>query len=217
MTKLFEEMEDRKESINDAIKRIIEEMFNEELTDDDVEQITSSLGLSDVIALDTAYTQGDEEKVRNIIGPLPQLEYSMGGRHARSAAAARPAPAAAAQAPAAAPQQGQAAPQGAANTSYSGDDAAADGLAPEDEEMIEGYTVLPNIDMDRYPEINGLEGPFRTRSGHVIYYDPIEGSYYDKDRDMYISNDEWQQMDAKSPDRNVIEMTEWLKKRAGIK
>lgn len=63
------------------------------------------------------------------------------------------------------------------------------------EELDEGYKILPNIDMSRYPEINGLEGPFRTLSGHVIYYDPKEGKYYDKDRDMYISYDEFQQMD----------------------
>jgi hypothetical protein len=63
------------------------------------------------------------------------------------------------------------------------------------ESLKEGYTVLPPMDMERYTELPGLEGPFRTRSGKVIYYDPKEGMYYDRDSDMYISYDEWRQMD----------------------
>ncbi|MDA8883055.1 hypothetical protein N9I00_01495 [bacterium] len=63
------------------------------------------------------------------------------------------------------------------------------------EELQEGYKVLPPIDKDKYGEIDGLEGPFRTLNGHVVYYDPKEGSYYDKDKDMYISYDEFRQMD----------------------
>lgn len=62
--------------------------------------------------------------------------------------------------------------------------------------LTEGYKVLPPIDKDRYQEIEGLEGPFRTLSGAVVYYDPKEGSYYDKDRDMYLSYDEFRQMDT---------------------
>ena len=63
-------------------------------------------------------------------------------------------------------------------------------------QLKEGYKVLPAIDKERYPEINGLEGPFRTLNGGVVYYDPKEGSYYDKDRDMYLSYDEFRQMDT---------------------
>lgn len=63
------------------------------------------------------------------------------------------------------------------------------------QEINEGYKVLPPIDKDKYGEIEGLEGPFRTLNGHVVYYDPKEGSYYDKDKDMYISYDEFRQMD----------------------
>ena len=63
------------------------------------------------------------------------------------------------------------------------------------QEINEGYKVLPPIDKDKYGEIDGLEGPFRTLNGHVVYYDPKEGSYYDKDKDMYISYDEFRQMD----------------------
>ena len=63
------------------------------------------------------------------------------------------------------------------------------------QQSLEGYKVLPNIDRDRYGERDGLEGPFRTLSGKVVYYDPKEGSYYDPDTDMYLSYDEFQQYD----------------------
>ena len=55
----------------------------------------------------------------------------------------------------------------------------------------EGYKVLPPMDKERYDEIPGLEGPFTTLSGKVVYYDPKEGAYYDRDTDMYLSNDEY--------------------------
>lgn len=64
------------------------------------------------------------------------------------------------------------------------------------EDLQEGYKILPQIDKDKYPEINGLEGPFRTLNGAVVYYDPKEGKYYDKDRDMYLSYEEFRQMDT---------------------
>jgi hypothetical protein len=54
----------------------------------------------------------------------------------------------------------------------------------------EGFTVLPPMD-PKYVEREGLEGPFRARSGKVFYYDPKEGRYYDSDTDMYISDEEW--------------------------
>lgn len=62
--------------------------------------------------------------------------------------------------------------------------------------LVEGYKILPAIDKDRYPEIDGLEGPFRTLSGKVVYYDPKEGKYYDKDSDMYLSYDEFREIDT---------------------
>lgn len=54
--------------------------------------------------------------------------------------------------------------------------------------MVEGYTVLPPIDTERYQERDGLEGPFRTKSGRVVYYDPKEGKYYDPDTDFYLDS-----------------------------
>ncbi len=51
-----------------------------------------------------------------------------------------------------------------------------------------GTIRMRPIDPDRYPRRPGLEGPFRFRSGKVLYYDPEEGRYYDSDSDMYLSN-----------------------------
>ena len=50
---------------------------------------------------------------------------------------------------------------------------------------------VPQIDRERYTDIPGLEGPFMLRSGKVVYYDPKEGKYYDRDRDMYLGDDEY--------------------------
>ena len=61
--------------------------------------------------------------------------------------------------------------------------------------MREGYKVLPKVDTDKYPEIPGLEGPFQTMAGKPIYYDPKEGSYYDKDTDMYLTYAEFKALD----------------------
>jgi len=62
-------------------------------------------------------------------------------------------------------------------------------------DVKEGYTVLPPMNRDRYQERPGLEGPFPTRSGKVVYYDPKEGEYYDPDSDMYLTYDEWKALD----------------------
>jgi hypothetical protein len=54
---------------------------------------------------------------------------------------------------------------------------------------------MPAVDMDRYPKRRGLEGPFRFRSGRIVYYDPREGAYYDSDTDMYLSQAEADALD----------------------
>ena len=61
--------------------------------------------------------------------------------------------------------------------------------------MGEGYKELPPIDRNRYQERPGLEGPFQTMAGKVVYYDPKEGAYYDPDTDMYLSYDEFKELD----------------------
>jgi hypothetical protein len=39
---------------------------------------------------------------------------------------------------------------------------------------------------DGYEPRPGLEGPFRFKSGRVLYYDPREGAYYDPGSDFYL-------------------------------
>jgi len=63
-----------------------------------------------------------------------------------------------------------------------------------DEITSEGYRVVPGYDKEKYQEREGLEGPFHTKSGKVVYYDKKEGSYYDPDTDMYVSYEDWQAM-----------------------
>ena len=46
----------------------------------------------------------------------------------------------------------------------------------------------------------GLEGPFSMKNGKVLYYDPKEGNYYDRDTDMYVSYDDYQGMNEGDPD-----------------
>jgi hypothetical protein len=58
-------------------------------------------------------------------------------------------------------------------------------------EVAEGYTVTRGIDKERYQERPGLEGPFSTRSGKVVYYDPKEGKYWDPKTDFYVPHDEY--------------------------
>jgi hypothetical protein len=36
----------------------------------------------------------------------------------------------------------------------------------------------------------GLEGPFHYPNGRVLYYDPLEGSYYDPRTDFYVPTEE---------------------------
>ena len=88
--KLFEDMKELGGTINDVIQKMINDMFREELDDDEIMELVSKLSLSDLLALDDAYSNGDKEKVQDILGPLPQMEYSMGGS-ATSAASTRPA------------------------------------------------------------------------------------------------------------------------------
>jgi hypothetical protein len=63
------------------------------------------------------------------------------------------------------------------------------------QEINEGYKVLPPMDKEKYQPRNGLEGPFSTLSGKVVYYDPKAGKYYDPDTDMYMSYDEFRRYD----------------------
>ena len=63
----------------------------------------------------------------------------------------------------------------------------------------EGYMVMPAIDREKYTPMRGLEGPFPTFSGKVLYYDPKAGMYYDRDSDIYLSYDAYLEYDKISP------------------
>ena len=63
----------------------------------------------------------------------------------------------------------------------------------------EGYMVLPAIDRNKYTPMRGMEGPFPTFSGKVLYYDPKAGMYYDRDSDIYLSYDAYLEYDKISP------------------
>jgi len=58
---------------------------------------------------------------------------------------------------------------------------------------------LPRLDKSRYQPRKGLEGPFMTKSGQVVYYDRIFGRYYNSDTDMYIDYDDWKKMSEEAP------------------
>ena len=84
--------------------------------------------------------------------------------------------------------------------------------------LEEGYKVMPPMDANKYPEMPGLEGPFTMMSGKVVYYDPKEGAYYDKDTDMFMSYDEFRQHDndygdMKDERDDVREKTEYSDKQ----
>jgi hypothetical protein len=65
-----------------------------------------------------------------------------------------------------------------------------------------GYKVLNVMDnmRDNYSPRKGLEGPF-SFSGHVLYYDPKEGAYYDPRSDFYVSNEEMDMIHQQLADR----------------
>jgi len=65
-------------------------------------------------------------------------------------------------------------------------------LKDEYETFLEGYKVVPKLDAERHPTRPGLEGPFRMKSGKVVYYDSKEGKYYDADSDHYMDNNDEQ-------------------------
>ncbi len=66
-------------------------------------------------------------------------------------------------------------------------------------DRIKSKGVVPGIDRERYTDMSdqGLEGPFRMKNGQVLYYDPKEGKYYNRDTDMYVDYDDYRAMNEK--------------------
>ena len=90
--KLFEKISTEGISISQAIKDMVQDMFNQEIDDETAAGMAEKLSLSDIIALDSSYTNWQKDEVLDIIGPIPQMEYNMGpGSQATSSASSRPA------------------------------------------------------------------------------------------------------------------------------
>jgi hypothetical protein len=66
-------------------------------------------------------------------------------------------------------------------------------------DKIKSKGVVPGIDRERYTDMSGegLEGPFRMKNGQVLYYDPKEGKYYNRDTDMYVDYEDYRAMNEK--------------------
>lgn len=58
---------------------------------------------------------------------------------------------------------------------------------------------LPPINRAKYGKRGGLEGPFMTKSGKVVYYDKSKGRYLDPATDMYLSYDAWKALGEEAP------------------
>jgi hypothetical protein len=58
---------------------------------------------------------------------------------------------------------------------------------------------LASINRSRYGRRAGLEGPFMTKSGKVVYYDKSKGRYLDPDSDMFLSYDAWKALGEEAP------------------
>ena len=58
---------------------------------------------------------------------------------------------------------------------------------------------LPPINRAKYGKRGGLEGPFMTKSGKVVYYDKSKGRYLDPDKDMYLSYNDWKALGEEAP------------------
>lgn len=162
--KLIENIERLGNSMESAIKNMVEEMFGRELSNEEVGEIVNSLKLSDILVLDTAYTQSDKERVASILGIDELTEYSMGRGKASSQAASRPAPA---RRPAGQQPQKEPGTQNTTQTNrnYSGG--------------AQNAVTTPNIDNEDDPD--------------AVMQDP------------------------EAVEENVIDMVEWLQRKAGIK
>lgn len=59
-----------------------------------------------------------------------------------------------------------------------------------------GYRVLgKRQDVYRgYEPRQGLEGPYPTTSGRIVYYDPKQGQYWDPTTDFYLDQEETDQL-----------------------
>ena len=70
-----------------------------------------------------------------------------------------------------------------------------DHMTTQQQEQMMGYTVMNDM-RENYGPRRGLEGPFNF-SGQVLYYDAIEGAYWDPKTDFYVSQEEMNGINAR--------------------
>jgi hypothetical protein len=81
------------------------------------------------------------------------------------------------------------------------------GMKKKGNKMVPNCVPETNENFDEMPgPIEGLEGPFKFRSGKILYYDPKEGKYYDRGTDMYVSDEEM--MAHNNPRQSIFSATE---------
>lgn len=88
------------------------------------------------------------------------------------------------------------------------------GADDNQDEVKEGHYTIPPINRERYTDLSheGLEGPFTMKNGKVLYYDPKEGAYYDRDTDMYVSYEDYRMMNEDELD-NLMRLSGISEKR----
>lgn len=85
--KLTENLEKYGHSMHLALKAILKDLFDISISDQEARRVVDKLSLSDVLHLDSALQNQDEELVRSILGDTVQLEYSLPGRASISSVA----------------------------------------------------------------------------------------------------------------------------------
>lgn len=76
-------------SLHDAIKKIASDSFNKEMDDNEISDIIHRLSISDILALNSAYTRDDKGAIAKLLD-LELHEYVMSGPKATSVASTRP-------------------------------------------------------------------------------------------------------------------------------
>jgi hypothetical protein len=61
---------------------------------------------------------------------------------------------------------------------------------------LDGMLRSAEIDHERFPKREGLEGPYELRNRMVVYYDEKKGQYYNSLTDMFLSDDELEAADG---------------------
>ena len=82
-------------------------------------------------------------------------------------------------------------------------------------DRIKSKGVVPSIDRERYTDMSGegLEGPFRMKNGQVLYYDPKEGKYYNRDTDMYVDYEDYRAMNEEDSKNVGAEIADLIRKK----